>query len=60
MTSKKKEDGRVMISRRIGVNLWERFRHFCEYHVPRTTDTAMLELALWEFLERRQHKTEKK
>lgn len=67
MTDKKPQRGRpkgsgsgrrkTMLSRRIDAELWERFQAYVETVVPRSTDTAVLELALVEFLERKEGKT---
>jgi hypothetical protein len=62
MMAKKKTRGRPvgsgsgrqteMLSRRIDADLWRRFRDYVETIVPRTSDTAVLELAIEQFLER--------
>lgn len=43
---------KAMVSRRIDAELWGRFRAYVETIVPRTTDTAVIELALQQFLDR--------
>ena len=48
-----------MLSRRIPAPLMERFKHYCEHHVPRVTDTAILEAALEEYLDRHEPKAKK-
>lgn len=51
-------DGRrkAMLSRRIDAELLEQFKAYVQSIVPRTTDTAVLELALAEFLQNRKAK----
>lgn len=41
-----------MVSRRLERELWEKFQRYCEYHVPRVSDTEIVEKALREFLNR--------
>lgn len=59
MSKKKADEGLIMVSRRIPVAVWQRFRRFCDYHVPRTTDTAILISAMEEYLDRHEPKTKK-
>jgi hypothetical protein len=61
MKEKKKPRGRpkvqserVMVSRRFNRAIWERFQAYVEGVSPRTTDTAVLELAMQEFLDRKE------
>lgn len=49
----------VMVSRRIPKSVWERFQHFCDYHVPRASDTEMMIKAFVEFLDRHEPKQSK-
>lgn len=60
MGRKKAGYDRAMVSRRLRRELWERFQLYCEYHVPRTSDTAMLEAAIQEYLDRHEPKKPKK
>ena len=48
-----------MVSRRLRRDLWERFQTYCEWHVPRASDTAILEAAIVEYLERHEAKKKK-
>lgn len=48
-----------MLSRRVPLSLWQRFRSFCENYTPRTSDTAMIVRALTEFLDRHEPKPAK-
>lgn len=60
MSRKDRITDRVMISRRLPIELWERFRLYCEYHVPRVSDTEMIEVAMEEFLEKREKEKARK
>jgi hypothetical protein len=50
----------VGLGYRIDGRLAERFFRFCENHVPRTSNTRILEEALTEYLDRHEPKPEKK
>ena len=60
MAKKKDEDaGLAMVSRRLPVHLWQRFQALGASMRPRVSDTALLEEAISEYLERHEPKTKK-
>jgi hypothetical protein len=50
------ESSRVMITRRLPRQLWDRLQTYAASFTPRTTDTAIIELALTEYLDRHEGK----
>jgi hypothetical protein len=48
--------GRVMVTRRLDRNLWDRVKAHAKTIVPRTTDTGIIEAALLEYLDRHEKK----
>ena len=59
MGRKKRADETKMLGLRVNAALWERFQEYVEDRkrsgeLPRMSDTAMLELVVYEFLERKQ------
>lgn len=55
----KKTDNRVSINRRLPRHLWARVQAFADSRSPRCTDTAVMEAALIEYLDRRESKPKK-
>jgi hypothetical protein len=53
---KQAESDKVMVSRRLPRALWQRVQDYSATITPRTTDTAIMELALEEYLERNEGK----
>jgi len=50
------ESERVMVTRRLPRALWERVQAYAARIEPRTTDTAIMESALREYLDRHERK----
>jgi hypothetical protein len=50
------ESARVMVTRRLPRELWTRLQAYVDGIEPRTTDTAIIELALREYLDRHEGK----
>lgn len=55
---KRKQPERIMFARRLPLELVERFQRYVDSLIPRTTDTAVLEMILAEYLD--QHETQTK
>jgi hypothetical protein len=53
------EPDKVMVSRRLPRYLWTRVQTYVATIQPRTTDTAIVELALMEYLDRNEGKGKK-
>jgi len=54
--SRPDDSERVMVTRRLPRALWERVQAHADSIEPRTTDTAIMELALREYLDRNEPK----